>query len=344
MNKEVFRKIKCITAGLSCCLLSCSLLSSCQSAGEAALVEAAEPFSYVVTPRTTQVIRGDLVTEFSSRLDLLGLERTSYTFSYEEMNKLWDYNAELDALKVSVGDKVSAGDVLVSFHSEVLDQMIAENEEKIRSAQLEIDHYRRLAAIDKEKDYSGEIARLNREIEVERLYILDARDTYDDLNIVADRDGYISYINPTFMEGYFKAKDTLIVIDSSDGLYYLEKTDEYTFHSGEEVTAHLQDVEYPLVVIDTPEGKTDDYVYFQRTVDADTMPEKSLMLEFELPPLKDVVYVNRQAVYDKSGTYFVYQVDDKDIPHAVIVERGDKVGNYQIITSGLAGGENVELP
>ena len=74
------------------------------------------------------------------------------------------------------------------------------------------------------------------------------------------------------------------------------------------------------------------------------MLEKNLMLEFDLPTLKDVCYVNRQAVFDKGGVHLVCVVTENDIRNAVIVEVGDRGGNYYIIKSGLEGGELVELP
>ena len=327
------------------CILPALVLSGCGQAKEAELVPAAEPTWYAVSPRTTPVIRGDLVPAYSARLDLLGYEVVKYRLTRSEFDEFYGtYRMTLDQIHVSVGDAVKKGDVLVSFHSEVLDQRITDNERVISEAGREIEHLRKLMRIDPSLDYGSRITQLNRSIEVARLYIADVKETYGRLNLVAGEDGHVSYISGVFIEGYIAPDMDMIRVETSKRLYTVEKKAEYSFHTGEQVTAKLRNVEYPLTVVDPPEGENPDLVYFRPEGMDGELLEKNLMLEFELAPLKDVCYVNRQAVYDKDGKYFVYTVDENEMRHAVIVEPGDRVGNYLIIKSGLNGGELVELP
>ena len=60
--------------------------------------------------------------------------------------------------------------------------------------------------------------------------------------------------------------------------------------------------------------------------------------------LKDACYVNRQAVYEKNGQYFVYVVKDDGMREAHYITKGEQYGNYLVVKDGLEGGEKVELP
>ena len=320
-------------------------LTGCGSMREAELVPAAVPEYSAVMPKTTQVIRGDLTIPYSVRLDLLGYKMEKYQFTMSEVEELYGtYRMELDQVHVNVGDLVHEGDVLISFHSDVLDKQIEDNEKEIASLRREIDHLNRLSAIDPSLDHTEEIRQLNRSIEVAKLYAEDVRETYERLNVIAKSDGHVSFVSTMFSEGYIASDADMVRVDTDKGLYTTPKTDDYTFQIGERVIAKLRNVEYPLIVTEPPEGEDEDLVYFRPEEQNGDMLEKNLMLEFDLPTLKDVCYVNRQAVYEKNGVRFVYVVKENDIRNAVAVEVGDRVGNYYIIKSGLEGGELVELP
>ena len=327
------------------CILAAALLTGCGEAREAELVPAAEPVYYAVSPRTTQVIRGDLVPTYSARLDLLGYEMVKYRLTRSEFDEFYGtYHMELDRIHVNVGDAVKKGDTLVSFHSDVLDKRIEENEQIIADANREIGHLQKLMKIDPSQDYKDRIAQLNRSIEVARLYVKDVKETYGRLNLVAGEDGHVSYISSMFSEGYIAADTDMIRVETSRRLYTVAKKEEYSFRTGEQVKAKIRNIEYLLTVVDPPEGESKDLVYFRPEGRDGEILEKNLMLEFELTPLKDVCYMNRQALFEKDGISFVYTVDENEMRRAVIVEPGDRVGNYIIIRSGLNGGELVELP
>ena len=320
-------------------------LSGCGTAAEEELVSPEVPVYNAMVPKTAEVIRGDLTPQYSERLDLLGYERVHYQFTQAEYDELYgSYQMKIDEIHVNVGDFVEKGEVMVSFHSEVLDLQIRDYEKQIEEAGLSIDHLRRLSAIDPSEDHKDEIASLNREIEVARLYIADIEETYRKLNIIAKTDGFVSLISTALREGYVMPGSDMILVDQSKGLYTTAKTDEYEFRPGEEFTAHLGNLERRVEVVETPEGEDANMVYFMPLDGEDEMPNKNLMLEFELPTLKDVCYVNRQAVYDKNGLYFVYVVQENGTRRAVEVTCGDRIGNYMIIREGLNGGESVELP
>ena len=321
------------------------ILTGCGNAAEDALVSPEIPEYNAMVPKTAEVIRGDLTPQYSARLDLLGYERVHYQFTQAEYEEMYgSYQLKIDEILVNVGDFVEKGEVMVSFHSDMLDKQIRDYEKQIEDARLSIEHLKRLSAIDPTEDHSDEIASLNREIQVAGLYIDDIEETYRKLNLISESDGFVSFISTTLREGYVTPGSDLILVDKSRGLYTTEKTEGYDFKPGEIYTAHLGKVEHRVEVVETPEGEDSGKVYFMPLDGEDEMPEKNLMLEFELPAVKDACYVNRQAVYDKDDIYFVYVVQENGMRRAVEVTPGDKIGNYLIIKEGLNGGENVELP
>ena len=65
--------------------------------------------------------------------------------------------------------------------------------------------------------------------------------------------------------------------------------------------------------------------------------------KFELPELKDVVYVNKYAVVEKDDTHYVYILGDQGLFSVVEVKIGESVENDIIIKEGLEGGEIVQV-
>ena len=62
------------------------------------------------------------------------------------------------------------------------------------------------------------------------------------------------------------------------------------------------------------------------------------------PVVKNVVYVNKKAVFDGSGEKkYVYTVNEDGYRNAVEVTVGDTVDDYTVIKSGLKAGEQVVI-
>ncbi len=320
-------------------------LTGCGEGLQGELVSPQVPMHYATTLKTTDVVRGNLTPEFQAKLTLLDFEQDRYGYTVEEYDRLMnEYELEMVPLSVEVGDKVKAGDVLLSFHSKALDEQLKENEKAIGDAQLKIDHLKRLAALDPAEDHTAEIAELEREIQVARLRISDVKDTYDSLNLVAKNDGYVSVIDSMLRTNYVIPGIDLILVDRSAGVYVTDSTSEYTFRKGEKYTAETELGPVELEVVDPPEGNPGTKVYFRPVNTDDNRPMKELWLKFQLPEMKDVCYVNALAVFKKDERTFVYVVYEDETKRAVDVELGEKVGTQYIIKKGLEGGEKVELP
>ncbi len=66
-------------------------------------------------------------------------------------------------------------------------------------------------------------------------------------------------------------------------------------------------------------------------------------MEVTRPAIENAVYVQRNAVHEKDGRYFVYTLDENGYRQAVWISAGDQVGDYRIITEGLKSGDEVVL-
>ncbi len=319
------------------------VLSGCGAKKEDALVPPPEPHYDAVLPTTTIVERGDVEPSYELKLELMDYANIRYKYSlaqYTEMSET--YELEVEDVSVNVGDMVHEGDIMVSFHSEVLDEKIRENLKTINEAALEIEHLKVLQTINTYKDYSYDIEKLDRDINAAALHISDVRETYRKLGLVAQKDGVVSFVNTIVQNGFIKPDTDIIEVVSSGGLYIAPKDIGHNFKLGEKYTGATIDNEYTLEVVSAPEGASEDNVYF-KPVGVDNVIEKNITLELQLPMQKDVCYVNKRTIVEKDDHYYVFLLNEKGTCNVVEVKIGESFGDNVIIKEGLEGGENAVI-
>ena len=98
------------------------MLSGCGNSDMDPLAPSAE-ISYTNQERETVVVeRGDIVPLFEQTIELAGYSQKLYQLDPDKVADMETlYNVQLDEVPVSEGDRVSVGDTLLSFKSEVLD-------------------------------------------------------------------------------------------------------------------------------------------------------------------------------------------------------------------------------
>jgi hypothetical protein len=161
-------------------------------------------------------------------------------------------------------------------------------------------------------------------------------------------------------------------VSHDKGYYEAEVDDTVTFDKSGTYVAGNGAARYELKVMDEAENDSDDKamiadnsdnadvsedagdlsyeqqnkkkVYFTPIDNNNTILEKTIQLQTKLKAVKNVCYVDRQAIISKDDNEYVYVVDDKGRRRAVEVKTGDVVDNYCIILDGLKGGETVSLP
>lgn len=315
---------------LSVCAVSLLLTGCGGGSSELAVIDRTpyEKLSY----ETVQAQRGDLEPELTLKLKAEGFERITYDAVSDEL--------QLDTVHVTVGDRVEKGDVLVSFQSESIQQVIDEYEEQRTQNQLLIDHYTRLMQIDSSVDYSEDISRLREDAQVAALYVEEAKERLARYQIVAEESGTITAMDNYLQNGSFVPGRNLITQVTGTGKYEADRPEGYEFTVGETHTATVGAVSYELQVAEI----TEDKVIFTPVSDMSSVSEEdTLLMTITLPSLTDVVYVEAAAVHEADGMYFVYVQDENGYRDAVKVTVGNKVAQYMVITEGLSGGEKVTL-
>lgn len=312
-------------------------LSACGSTKQQVVTITQSPYEKIAY-QVTEVQRGDLSTSMTVKLVPEGYEEIIYSAPKEEF--------KLDEVYVSVGDRVKAGDILVSFESEQIRNTIADYEDEKGQKELLIAHYEKLMQADKELDYEADIKMLREDIQVAELYIEEAERLLADYQIVAKEDGIITDISEYLQNRVTKPGVELVTQVSGTGRYLATVSDTGMFAVGENYSVSAGEIEFELRLAEINEGT----LIFKPISGTEILSaDKSLTLTLELPNQEDVVYVNRHAVCtingsgDAENTYCVYVMQENGYQRAVFVTPGERIGDNMIITEGLSGGEKVVI-
>ena len=343
MKIRMKRKFNIRTAAIASAAMLL-LISGCGSVSEDDLVPPEEPHYDAVNPVVVEVERGDLSPKFEVKIEQQDYWKTKYRFSLAEYTELVEtYKLEVEDVSVNVGDTVSEGDVMVSFHSEILDDKIRENQKKKREASLEIDHLNVLSGINPSHDYTYDIEKLKREMDAAELHISDVRTTYKRLSLVAEKDGVVTNVNSMIQSGYIKPETDIITVESGSGIYTSPKLSNYEFKKGEKYNCITEASVYQFEVINTPEDGDKNLVYFKPVGENVHLVEKEQKLQIDLPVRKNVCYVNKNAIVKVDELAYVYVLKDNGMYDVKEVKIGEEVDGYIIINEGLEGGEQVAL-
>ena len=157
---------------------------------------------------------------------------------------------------------------------------------------------------------------------------------------IEDYSGQISQ-NKLLAEHYraiMKIDDTQ---DYSSDIAQLDKDTEVAqLYLDDIYTATAFDIEFELKVKEVDDKK----VVFEPVSDMSAVSDAQIFsMEVTRPAIENAVYVQKDAVHEKDGRYFVYTLDENGYRQAVWISVGDQVGDYRIITEGLKSGDEVVL-
>lgn len=301
-----------------------------------------EPYSKTEF-NTEKVQSGDIQSSLSLELKPDGY--TSKNYSIEQS----DYKVQ--DINVKEGDKVKKGDVMIQFEAKDIQKTIEAYTDQKEQAQLSVDHYTRLAAIDSGQDYSSDIASAKQEIEIANTYIEEQNEQMKAYQVIAEQDGTVTYVNADLQYGYATPKTTLVTVDSGSSNYVAETEDSYEFTEGKVYTASFEEAEFDMKLVScerytsTATGLEMQTVTFEPVDDMAGVTEAdTLEMIIEKPVVKNVVYVNKKAVFDGADSNkYVYVVDENGYRSAVEVTVGDTVDDYTVIKTGLEAGEQVVI-
>ena len=205
---------------------------------------------------TTVVEREDLAPSFDMTLELAGYYSTQYNMLANEYNKYVEkYEIEIDEVLVNIGDTVEPGDTMVSFRSDKLETQKAEKRKTITEKTIEIEHLRRLMAIDPNEDHNSEIVRLQQEVNVAELYLSDIDEVYNKINIIAEKKGTVVHINDSLGYGFVEIGKPLVTVDSNYGYYTFSSTEDIPLEIGKIYKAQnsVTHTDYDIKCIASPD-------------------------------------------------------------------------------------------
>ncbi len=289
------------------------------------------------TYKTETVQRGDIEPVLTLKLEPDNRKVTTYGSLEETM--------EVDEILVEVGDKVSAGDVLVSFTSkddEERDEKLNDYNRRLSEDELLLEHYMRLSAIDTETDYLNDIEMLTNDIELMNIYIEELNELKSAMYLKCDEDGVVNYISDDLYKGVAPKMKALIKVVSGSDDFVATSDDDYEFTVGDEFEAESNVSKIPVRITDIAKDGDVRKLIFEVTAAGIALDETSVLtLNINKPIINDAVYVDSSAIVTKDGREFVFVVDDDGFESVAFVKTGSRFNEYIIITEGLNGGEQV---
>lgn len=299
-----------------------------------------EPYSKIEF-NTQKVQCGDIQSSLTLELKPDGY--SSEIYSIEQSDYM------IQEVKVKEGDRVKKDDVLIQFKATEIDKMIKEYTEQKELDSLLIDHYTKLAQIDPNSDYSVDIESAKEDMELADTYIKEQNERMKEYQVIAKKDGTVTYVNQELQYGYAPPGDTLVTVESGSSDYVAETEDPYEFKIGDIYDAQFHDATFSLKLtkcekyVSQSTGADMQKLIFSPVTKMTGVTEGDVLtMIIEKPVVKNVVYVNKKSVFEGSDEKkYVYVVNEDGYRKAVEVQPGDTVDDYIIIKSGLSEGEQV---
>lgn len=296
---------------------------------------------------TAMVEKGDMEPTITLKLTPEVVSTIDYTVEQE--------NLEVDEILVNAGEQVKKGQVLVTFKAEDIRKAIEKYRDAVEKNQLLLDHYTRLANVDKKADYTIEIEKLTDDVTLSKLFLEEEIQKLNECSIIASEDGTVSYISNVLLSGFVAPSTCMVTEICGEGTYYVETSDDYNFQIGDVYTAQNESMDCELKLIsiqnveasETEETSADTslrkLIFQPSSSFLGSSEPKALTLTIKKASLKNVVYVTNKAIHNKDGKTFVYIISENGFLDAHYVETGEQVGDLVEIKKGLAGGEEVAL-
>ena len=238
MRKRIKKGVACVL----CASMVAALLGGCSSKNAESSKPSIHIESYTkVGYDTVTVQSGDISPILNLKLSPDEFETKNYKVSQD------DY--EVEKVNVSKGDRVKAGDIMVQFKADDIQDTIKEYTEQKAENELLIEHYQKLMQIDGSEDYSDDIASLKEDIQIADTYIKEQNEKMKEYCLIAEKDGTVTYVNEWLGYGYASSSDNLVTVASGSSNYTATTDDDYEFKKGDVYQADYEVASYDLKVI-----------------------------------------------------------------------------------------------
>ncbi|MGN0367443.1 MAG: efflux RND transporter periplasmic adaptor subunit [Wujia sp.] len=319
--------------------LACCLITGCAKQKQQDLVAITIPQYEKITYETTPAVYGDIEPELCLKLMTDDFENKSYFAQQDEM--------KIHQVYVKEGDTVQAGDVLIDFEAEEIEEEKRSYQTRYEENQLLIEHYKKLGEIQGMEQYEESIKNVQQDQQIVQMYLQELNAKLDTYSIKAEGTGIVSIVSTSLNYGYVNAKELLVKVSYGSNEYHVETSDDYAFEIGQKFTATYGVADYEVVLTEIEELASDTDAGKKRKLtfelqDVANRPNSDFLnLTVKKPVLKNVLYVPESAVLRSNDKTYVYVMDKDGFRHGVEVTIGSTVDGYTVIESGIKEGDLV---
>lgn len=253
---------------------------------------------------------------------------------------------EVENVYFEVGDVVHAGDRLVDFKSDEIENQIRNAEQRMEEDTILFEHIERLKRLYPSRDYTADSARVLNDFELAQAKKEEYSAWLDAYTIKAVDDGVVNAVSSIWKQSKVGPTDSLISVNYASGKFSGYTTEDCDFTVGAEYDVTVG-VAHRKAILDAVEesgendrGKRQRRIYVHLT-DSDPTDEYFIDLTIPKPILKDVIYVTKDSVVEINNAYYVYVVDENDVPKVRKIKAFEGPDDIMIVESGLSRGERV---
>jgi len=289
--------------------------------------------------KTVMVQKGDINPTMNLILKPIDVEEIKYSVNEEDL--------EVEDVFVDVGDRVKAGQTLITFKSEDLKKSIDKYSSEVVKKELLLSHYKRVNNIDlKDRDekYGVILKELEDDVALAKLYLEEEEERYSACQIIAKEDGVITYLSKSVLNGVVDPEQTLLIENCGRNIYEAETNDRFDVKIGDIYIAEDGDSAIEMKIVDIKDDSDGlRKIDFEAVDEAVSIASSSLEMQIDKGGLSNAIYVDKSAINKKDDLLFVFVVEKDGFLRPTYVEIGDELGNYIVITRGLEGSEEVAV-
>lgn len=292
-----------------------------------------------VSYETIDVQKGDISPELQFSVSASVMETVSYYPTKDDMTiKSFNYKA---------GDIVHAGDTLIEFENEDLDDKIRQYEDDLGKSQLLLDHLNRTRELD-ENSYitDRDIEQAEDAVMINSAYLQELQAQKEAYNVVAKGRGIVTTVSNMVEYGNVNSNDQLFNVVYGDGCFYAYLEDEVGLKIGDVVQAAYGVDSYDLKLFeiseaDASQGDKKKYEFEYMAVDDEIPPYSSMDVTIKLPAMKNVIYIPKEYVYEVDKNMYVMVLGADGYGYQREIKVSTILDGKAIVTEGLDENERI---
>lgn len=318
-------------------IISICMLSACGKSGDDEInTDISNTLQSYVEVET--VTCSDVDVSLHIKLTTQGAGDKSYYADHEGM--------EVKNIPFNEGDIVHKGDVLVEFKSDDIVREITEAKNAIEQDRILYEHVLRLKNIYPGRDYSVDEAKLINDTEVNTARQREYEAWLEAYSIRATEDGVVARVSGIWQQSKVGTTDSLITVNYNNGIFKGSTEDEVELIVGGEYDATVG-VATRRVIVDeiTDEGTNENGQTITgitvHLADETPVSDKNIILDITKPVLKNAISIDKDSTVYLNNRYYVYVLDDNDIPILRKIDAWKGPDGRIIVTDGLSEGERL---